>query len=420
MASPEALRILRELQSRPENKVCVDCETKNPQWATVSYGTFMCLECSGKHRGLGVHISFVRSVTMDAWNPDQLKKMQAGGNGKLNAFFQQHGVDKAVDIKVKYNNRVAEVYRDKIRAEVEGRPFTAPAPGSIKVDLSAAGPSPGGGAANGRGEYTMAQLQASASSKDAFFERRKLENASKPEGLPPSQGGKYVGFGGGAGEDVSQLLSKGIQSLSVAAGSVGATAGEALRHGTAQVSTLLAEKHVAETAKELKEKSAALASAGWSGLRSLYANVASTVESAAKESGYKIDLGARTVAASLQQEQQRQAMMGGGGYGGHDSHNMHHSVSESRLLPGHNGPYHHEQQHQQQQQGGGFAGFDDGGHGGGGGGGGGWDDWGNGGGGAGGSRAPASVQRSGLTPQKSLSNPEIARKAKADDDWGQW
>jgi ADP-ribosylation factor GTPase-activating protein 1 len=67
------------------------------------------------------------------------------------------------------------------------------------------------------------------------------ENASKPEGLPPSQGGKYVGFGsspaplppsrggaGGAGvEDVTQMLSKGLSSL----GMVGRqpTVGPALR-----------------------------------------------------------------------------------------------------------------------------------------------------------------------------------------------
>jgi len=55
------------------------------------------------------HSTNLRSVTMDAWNPDQLRKMQAGGNAKLNDFFRQYGIDKATDIKVKYNNRVAEV-----------------------------------------------------------------------------------------------------------------------------------------------------------------------------------------------------------------------------------------------------------------------------------------------------------------------
>lgn len=46
---------------------------------------------------------------MDAWSAEQLKKMQAGGNGALNDFFKQYGVDKYTDIRDKYNNRVAEV-----------------------------------------------------------------------------------------------------------------------------------------------------------------------------------------------------------------------------------------------------------------------------------------------------------------------
>ena len=35
---------------------------------------------------------------MDAWNPDQLKRMQLGGNDKLNAFLKQYGVAKATEV----------------------------------------------------------------------------------------------------------------------------------------------------------------------------------------------------------------------------------------------------------------------------------------------------------------------------------
>lgn len=52
---------------------------------------------------------------MDAWNPDQLKRMQLGGNDKLNSFLGQYGISKATDIRDKYNSKAAEFYREKIR-----------------------------------------------------------------------------------------------------------------------------------------------------------------------------------------------------------------------------------------------------------------------------------------------------------------
>ena len=80
--SPEIRKMFAQLQAQPPNKVCVDCSSRIPQWASTTYGTYMCLECSGIHRSMGVHISFVQSVTMDSWkNARYVAKMKGGGNG---------------------------------------------------------------------------------------------------------------------------------------------------------------------------------------------------------------------------------------------------------------------------------------------------------------------------------------------------
>ncbi|KAL0385275.1 UNVERIFIED_CONTAM: ADP-ribosylation factor GTPase-activating protein AGD3 [Sesamum radiatum] len=88
LKSEKPIDVLRKVCG---NDKCSDCGAPEPDWASLNLGVLVCIECSGVHRNLGVHISKVRSLTLDVkvWEPSVINLFQSLGNTFANSVWEE-------------------------------------------------------------------------------------------------------------------------------------------------------------------------------------------------------------------------------------------------------------------------------------------------------------------------------------------
>ncbi|KAF1998542.1 ArfGap-domain-containing protein [Amniculicola lignicola CBS 123094] len=105
---------LKSLVKLEANKSCADCKrNKHPRWASWNLGIFICIRCSGIHRGMGTHISRVKSVDLDSWTDEQLQSMIKWGNARANKYWEAKLAPGHVPSETKMENFIRTKYDSK-------------------------------------------------------------------------------------------------------------------------------------------------------------------------------------------------------------------------------------------------------------------------------------------------------------------
>lgn len=109
---------VKHLSQLEDNNFCVDCSTKNTQWASLSYGIFLCMDCASVHRGMGVRISVVKSINLDKWTEEGILRMKLGGNKQFKEYLIENEII-SVPTTEKYKLEIVKEYKENLQEKIE-------------------------------------------------------------------------------------------------------------------------------------------------------------------------------------------------------------------------------------------------------------------------------------------------------------
>lgn len=151
---------------------------------------------------------------MDSFKTGEVKRMELGGNKPWKDFFDAHSSNTMIGqefdsctISERYDSEAGEEWKERLTAKVEGteyvpgapKPKVAPKKAAVEsVSNTPAGSgrnTPLGGVGGAKAVPQRTSTPSQKAQNEAYFARMGESNSSRPEGIAPSQGGKYAGFG---------------------------------------------------------------------------------------------------------------------------------------------------------------------------------------------------------------------------------
>lgn len=78
------------LSQAPGNRLCADCNQRDPFWVSMEVGVFLCPECAMLHQQL--RISSIKCIfsTNDRWTNDHVNMLKSHGNIRVNAMLEKN------------------------------------------------------------------------------------------------------------------------------------------------------------------------------------------------------------------------------------------------------------------------------------------------------------------------------------------